>query len=72
MMGIIRILIVGLLAYLIYRLLKGAWRDDKPKVKGGRSVSKPDPLEGADIEDVNYTELPPEEPSDGNSSAKGD
>ena len=60
-MGIFRILIFVLLIYLAIRLVRGVGRKTKPKIRRGRAKQKPNPLDGADVEDVNFTELPPEE-----------
>lgn len=62
-MNLLRFIILFLLFYLGFRLLRSLFLDNKPKprVRQGRSKRKPDPFEGADIEDIPYTELPPEE-----------
>ncbi len=60
-MTFLRILIFGLLAYWVFRLLRGLNRREKPRVRKGKSRQKPDPFAGADIEEVSFTELPPEE-----------
>jgi hypothetical protein len=59
-MNLIRLILIGLIAYFIIRLLR--WGKDKaPRVKKGREKSEPDPFKGAEIEDVPFTEIPPEE-----------
>ena len=59
-MNLIRLILFGLIAYFVIRLLR--WGKNKaPRVKQGRTKSKPDPIEGVEIEDVSFTEIPPEE-----------
>lgn len=58
----IRFLLYVLLGVLVFRLLKSLFREKErgAKVKG-RPSQKADPFEGADIQDVKFTELPSEE-----------
>lgn len=63
-MGFLRLIIFGLLAYAIYRLIKGPWKESRPRVKSGLTETKPDPFRGADIQDVPYVEVPPDEEGD--------
>lgn len=69
-MNLFRLLLIVLLFYLGFRLLKNLLlgNQSRPKVREGRAKPKPNPFEGADIEDVPYTELPPDE-SEGKKSS---
>ena len=59
-MGLIRILIIGLLVYWIFRLLGLFSSKKQPRVRRARSKPEVDRFKEADIEEVSYTELPPE------------
>ncbi|TKJ41134.1 hypothetical protein CEE37_05550 [candidate division LCP-89 bacterium B3_LCP] len=56
-----RILLIGLLLYWILRVFGLLGSKKKSRIKRGRTRQKVNPFEGADIEDVSYTELPPDE-----------
>lgn len=60
-MSFLRLLILGLLAYWFYRLIRGLSRKEQPRIRKDKSRSKSDPFANADIEEVSFTELPPEE-----------
>ncbi len=66
-MTLLRWIILGLLFYLLYRLVKGVGRENKPRIWRQKTKQKPNPFEGADIQDVPYVELPPEKKKDENS-----
>lgn len=59
-MGLLRILIIGLLVYWIFRLLGLLGSKKQPRVRRPRSKPEVDRFKEADIEEVSYTELPPE------------
>ena len=70
-MGFIRILIIGLVIYWLFRLLGLIGSKKQPRVHRPRSKPEVDRFKGADIEEVSYTELPPETNSpDSESSSK--
>jgi len=65
---LLRFLLFVLLGYLVIRWLKSWLHVDKPRVKG-KPRSKPDnPFEGTEIEDVKFTEIPPDQTEDEKSS----
>jgi hypothetical protein len=72
-MGLIRILIIGLLIYWFFRLLGLIGSKKQPRVRRPRSKPEVDRFKEADIEEVTYTELPPEKtsPDDASKSAAG-
>lgn len=63
-MSFIRFLIMVLFAYFILRLLKGMKRTAPPKVKRSGRKPEQDPFRDADIQDIPYTEVPPDENDD--------
>lgn len=68
-MNLIRILIIGLLVYWILRLLGLFGPKNKPRIHKGKSRPNVDRFQGADIEEVGYTELPPDDAVKNDSAA---
>lgn len=68
-MNLIRILIIGLIVYWILRLLGLFGPKNKPRVRKGRSKPEVDRFKEADIEEVSYTELPPDAATKNESAA---
>ncbi len=59
-MGLLRYLILGLMGYFLVRWII-APKKKHPRVNKSRARKEVDPFKSADIEDVSYTELPPDQ-----------
>ena len=67
-MTFLRWIILGLLFYLLYRLIRGSGRKNESRISKRKTKQESDPFKEADIQDVPYVELPPEKKKDENST----
>jgi hypothetical protein len=58
---ILRFFLLLCLLYLVVRLVKSWWREDSPRIQGEAKPQISHPLDGAEIVDAQFTELPPDE-----------